>query len=145
MRHLPPGLQPPGAPRLGPWGDPCRCGCRIVARSLAVGDHFAVPPGYALRQPGPHGQGILRRGVPSAQVVLGDDAVTAQDPAHGGWPRPGGDDPDRDAPLDRAPDPHKVVPLAVVVKMAAVIARSPFPQPANQVDALVQTLRTAAQ
>ena len=36
MRHLPAGLQPPRAPRLGPGRDPGCCGCGIVCRGLAL-------------------------------------------------------------------------------------------------------------
>src|ERR1035437_943082 len=143
MRHLPAGLQPPGASRLGPGRDPGCRGCRVVGRSLAVRHHIEVGPGPALRQPGPHLPDILRFGVPAIQVVLRDDTVAAQDPAHGRGPGPGADDPDRDALLNGTPDRREVAALALVVKVPAVVALPPLPQPADQVDALVEELGPA--
>ena len=138
VRHLPPGLQPPRAPGVGPGTDH-RCGRGPVLRgSLAVGHDVKARLGLVVGQPSGQGPRIVRAGFPAVQVVLRDDAVAAQRPAQRFRPRPHPDHPQRDAGLDRPRGRGQVQPAGVVLVVLPVVAGAAVPQRADQVDALIE-------
>ena len=143
VRHLPPGLQPPGAARIRPGRDLRRRCRRVVGRGLPFRHHVQARSGPVRGQPVPHGAGVVRPGLPAFGLELRDDAVAAQHPAHGLRPRPHADHPDRDPLLD-GPGPVEIITAGLVVVVRPVVARRPGPQGTHQVDPVVEPLGPAA-
>src|SRR6266542_2693856 len=127
MWQLPAGLQPPGAPRLGPRS--YRRGSRVlvIGRSLAISDDLELGP-VVLCQPRSDRSYGSRRTFVRTILELRDQTVASQHAPHGLRSRPHTDRPDRDARLDRMADLREVFTSTFVVVMLTVVALAAFPQ-----------------